>query len=162
MLCLHTKISNSKITLKSWRYQKRLGHVVDDRVIGVPFPAWVRVISLLHSIQTAPGSYPASYRVVLWAVSLGRGEKLTTRLNLVPRLRMSELYLHSSVRLLCVEFTHLIQLRYNFLLYITKYHSAALYSGVGNTAMFFFSACSIHDGYRPENMPLSFLPLISQ
>jgi hypothetical protein len=34
---------------------------MDDREIGVRFPAKARNISLIHSVQTGPGTHPASY-----------------------------------------------------------------------------------------------------
>lgn len=60
----------------------------------VRFPAGARNFSLLHNVQTRSG-----YRGLFPRGQSGQGVKLTTRLHLVPRSRMMELYLDSSIRL---------------------------------------------------------------
>jgi hypothetical protein len=58
-------------------------------------------ISLLHSVQTCFGAHTASYPMDTEGEFpgglSGRGVKLTAHLHLVPRSRMVELHLHSSM-----------------------------------------------------------------
>jgi hypothetical protein len=59
---------------------------------GVGIPARVRQFSLFHHVQTGPGAHPSSCSVgngVLSPSHSGRGVKLTTHLQPVPRSRMS-------------------------------------------------------------------------
>jgi hypothetical protein len=63
----------------------------------VLFPA-VLDIYLLHSVQTGSEAHPASYPMGIEGKA-GRGVKLTTRFHLVPRSKMVQLYLHSTIRL---------------------------------------------------------------
>jgi hypothetical protein len=49
----------------------------------------------LHDIHTGSGAHPLSYTIGTGALSLG--VKLTIHLQLVPKLRMVELYLHSLI-----------------------------------------------------------------
>jgi hypothetical protein len=57
-----------------------------------------RDFSLLNSVQTGSGAHPASYLMCIGGPFLegkaAGGLKLTTRLHLVPRSKMVELYLH--------------------------------------------------------------------
>jgi hypothetical protein len=64
---------------------------------GVTFPVGAGDFSLPRIVQTGSGARPASYIVGTGSV------KLSTHLDLVPRLRMVELYLHTPIRLHGVE-----------------------------------------------------------
>jgi hypothetical protein len=58
--------------------------------------------SLPHIVQISSGDHPASYPMEPWDLFLGdigRGVKLTTHLELMPSLRKSNLYAHSTIRL---------------------------------------------------------------
>jgi hypothetical protein len=62
----------------------------------------------LHSVQTVSGAHQDSYPMDTWGDFLGGlsewGLKLTTRLHLVSKSRMVELYFHSSIRLHAILF----------------------------------------------------------
>jgi hypothetical protein len=73
-----------------------------SRKAGPRFPAGARDFSLLYSVQTGSGSQIAPYPMGTGAFSTEVKQadvKLTTHLNLVPRSRMMQLYLHSFTRL---------------------------------------------------------------
>ena len=62
------------------------------RLSGVGIPAEVRYFSRLRNVHTSSGAHPASYSIptgVLSRGQSGRGVRLFTHLQLVPRLRMS-------------------------------------------------------------------------
>jgi hypothetical protein len=67
----------------------------------ITFTVEARDFSLLHNVQTGSEAHPASYKMGTGDFSLrvmcNRGVKLTTHLNLVQRLRMVELHLHSPI-----------------------------------------------------------------
>jgi hypothetical protein len=67
-----------------------LGYGLDDRGIVVRLPAEAKDFYLLHSVQIDSGAQPASYPMSTES-SLpvgGRGVKVTTHLQPVPRIRM--------------------------------------------------------------------------
>jgi hypothetical protein len=74
------------------------GYGLDDRMVGVRFPAGAGNFFLRHCIQTSSGVHPASYPMGTRGSfpggggGSGRGVNLTSHLNLVPTLK---LYLHS-------------------------------------------------------------------
>jgi hypothetical protein len=69
-----------------------MGYVLDG--LG-SIPSKVKVVSIVHCVQTCsgvqrvPGALPRRRSV--------RGVNMTTYLHLVPRLRMVELFLHSTI-----------------------------------------------------------------
>lgn len=65
------------------------GYGLDDRGIGTRFLEEARDFALLHNVQTDSGCHRRA-----------TGVKLTTRLHLVPRSEIVELYLHASTYLL--------------------------------------------------------------
>jgi hypothetical protein len=66
--------------------------------IEVRFPAGTINFSFLHRVQTGFEAHPAFYPMGTWGLN-GRGVKVATRIHLVPRLRMMELYLHCAIRI---------------------------------------------------------------
>jgi hypothetical protein len=64
--------------------------------IVVWFLVEARDFSPIHNVQTGYGAHPASYMMNTGPCFHGvRGVKLTTRLHLVPKLKVVELYLRS-------------------------------------------------------------------
>jgi hypothetical protein len=66
-------------------------------------PGGAENFSLLYNVQTGSEAHPASYPLGTGTVSKGvkrpGGVKLINHLHLLPRSRMVELYLHSSILL---------------------------------------------------------------
>jgi hypothetical protein len=91
-----------KIFFSTPQRPEQLGYWLDDRGVGVRFPAGARDFSLPHNVSIEFEDHLAS-------CTLGtRGVKLTALLHLVQRLSIVELYFHSAIRLLVVV---LIELR---------------------------------------------------
>jgi hypothetical protein len=78
---------------------------------GVQFLTAVRDFSLLHSVQTSPGTHPVSYSVGTGGSS--KGMELTTQLHLVLRSGMVELYLCSCICFHCKVLNYIIENRDN-------------------------------------------------
>jgi hypothetical protein len=79
---------------------QRLGYGLGDRKIGVSVPGRGRDFSLLYKIQTGSETQSVSYTVGPVGCFLGvkrQGLTLTIHLHLVPKLRMMEIYLHSTI-----------------------------------------------------------------
>jgi hypothetical protein len=72
---------------------KRLDYRLDGRGVEVRLPLWARDFSLLRNIQT--GSEVRSASCKMGTGGRRRGIKLTTNVNLVPRLSIVEPCLHS-------------------------------------------------------------------
>jgi hypothetical protein len=73
---------------------------LDDRGIGIRFQAWKRNFSLLHSFHIGSGAHLASYPMETRWFPQGKGvggDHVNS--HLVPKLKMGELYLHSTIRL---------------------------------------------------------------
>jgi hypothetical protein len=86
---------------------KSIDYGLDDRGIGVRFPARARDFSLLHSIQTGcapPSLLSNGYWRQFPKVKSDHDVKLITHLHTAPRLRVAKLYLHSHIRLHGVMF----------------------------------------------------------
>jgi hypothetical protein len=62
-----------------------------------------RDFSLLHNVQTGSWAHPASYVFFIWELS-DKNVKLITHFHLELRSRMTEIYLHSRIRLRDVVF----------------------------------------------------------
>jgi hypothetical protein len=78
------------------RSVQRPGYQLQGRGAGLRFPAGVRDFSVLWGL---PSLLYNGHRELFPGGKGGRGVKLTTHLYLVPKLKMMELYLHSSIGL---------------------------------------------------------------
>jgi hypothetical protein len=71
-----------------------MGYRLDGRGIRVRFTAGETDFSFSHSAETGSGAHPVSHPLStvgsFLGVKVGGGVKLTTRLHLMPRLRMRE------------------------------------------------------------------------
>jgi hypothetical protein len=79
------------------------GYRLDDQgVVGVRVPVASRILSSPRRpdrLWDPPGLLANGYRGLFLKGYSGRGVKLTTHLELVPNLRMVDLYIHSPIRL---------------------------------------------------------------
>jgi hypothetical protein len=78
---------------------------------GILFLIAVRDFSLLHSVQTSPGTHPVSYS--MGTRSSSRGMELTTQLHLVLRSGMVVLYLCSCICFHRIVLNYIIENRDN-------------------------------------------------
>jgi hypothetical protein len=74
-----------------------MGCRLDDQGIRVRFQTGPKELSLLYSVQMGSGVHTASYPI--GTEGTFPAVKLTTHLLLVPKLRIVELYLHSTTHL---------------------------------------------------------------
>jgi hypothetical protein len=93
---------------------------LDDRAIGVRFPAGAKDFSSNLCVQTGSGAHPASYTMGTGGLSPGvkRGRGVTTHPHLVPRSRMSRSYttLLPSASLVCSGTALLLLFFFTFVL----------------------------------------------